>query len=466
MNHALMERLDKRSLGCLIALLFLALCMKLLELRTGTITTYYPITSDMLSRPWLFLLPLDIGGGSSRWSTTGLVPISLLNKLIGPNPTLCAMSVLGALAAAITSWLALRSHVFSITLVLCHAVGTQFSYSYVNSSCVILYLYCMYVEVNLLCLYRAWIAEAPARLWRGLFVVSLVATALSWEMWLDYAFFLVILLGVGYLRARAAPDPQRRANLAFLVTCTTIVGVAFVLGKICLGGTKEHLRPGQEAELVLTYFHGQPFGAALIISLEDFLTNVFTFNYIAVTNFLPPWVIASNSLRFLGKDRIVALQSGYVPEGNELVYMHHVFLWYFAAGMVTLALYYALGRCIRESRTSVEARFLGAFLLLVVTGAFTHLFIKFRFYNSIPLYSYKCITGIVGVSLVIAYGLKLAHERLGARRGALLCGGAWIIIFYAGLARPPFMTELSRPIGQAECPYPCALSNAMKLIFG
>ena len=111
---------------------------------------------------------------------------------------------------------------------------------------------------------------------------------------------------------------------------------------------------------------------AITFVLEDMITNVFTFNYVALTNFLPPCLVASNSLITLGEVRIIQGQSGYSSHYDHLVYAHHVFFWRFGAGVVSLLLYRALHLCIRESRTSADAGYLAAFLVLVATGGLSH----------------------------------------------------------------------------------------------
>src|SRR5580658_2951978 len=104
-----MQELGKRSYICLSGIVLLTLILRLLELRTGSITTFYSLTPHVLARPWLLLMPVDVGTGAERWSTTGLVFVSLLNSAIGPKIAFCSLSIFLVSAAFLTSWLAFRS---------------------------------------------------------------------------------------------------------------------------------------------------------------------------------------------------------------------------------------------------------------------------------------------------------------------------------------------------------------------
>ena len=121
------------------------------------------------------------------------------------------------------SWWMFRSNIFSFTLALCMAFGTQFHWIYNCSPIVSLYLFVIYVEANLLCLLK--VVQSGTRAWKAAFLVSLIVVALCHEQWLDYFGFLFlggIFLWLGAWHWQAA-ELKRRVAFALLAACAVAV---------------------------------------------------------------------------------------------------------------------------------------------------------------------------------------------------------------------------------------------------
>jgi hypothetical protein len=121
---------------------------------------------------------------------------------------------------------------------------------------------------------------------------------------------------------------------------------------------------------------------------------------------------------------------------EQLVYYHHVFLWYYLAGVVATIFFYYLARYTRRvftGKANGDDITVLSILLLILTGSSTHLIIKFRPYLSVPLLTYKCTVAILGVSILISYVLmNLNPEQVRNRRAIIF---VWCLILFGGLTR-------------------------------
>lgn len=421
----------------------------------------------LLDNPWKLLLPVEISPAFMRWTTTGLIPVSALNFVCGIDATFYLLNTLLIITSLLASWFVFRSKIFSFTLAICMGFGTQFIHAYNNSSVVILYLFVIYLEINLLAFYYVFKSRNHPKLFKTIFILSLIALALCWEMWVDYLVFLVICSLFLYLvfsrRKKEVPLQQTK----FILLSSLCIGLSYFLVKFTYSsGVSEHLARGSEGETVLTYVLNNHSIAYVIMAIEDVISNIITYNYIALTNYLPPFLLPSNSLFYLGRDAIISNQYGYAATygAADFVYNHHVFLWYFYAGILVVVFCYFLVKYMVQSfkKPTSHSLILAALLLLIATGSFTHLLIKYRFYLSLPLFSYKCIVSTVGVSLLIAYLLMYLRNRISSNRIYFpIIAISWLIIVYAGFSRPELLSNMLTSFKMGIYPDPLKELNIM-----
>lgn len=281
-------------------------------------------------------------------------------------------------------------------------------------------------------------------------MVSLIVFALCWEQWLDYCVFLLTCCAFLYLLLRRHPELSKQYlhRVRFVALSTVLVTVGYVAGKLPSSG--EHFTPGHESDTIFTYHYP-------IMAAEDVLSNLITYPYIAVSTFLPSFVVSSNSLYYHGDKKIIAEQHGYHPEGMHLVPMHHLFYWHFYAGMFFVVFLWAFARTLRKVWNSPGAQSIIPLVLLAMIGMgfTTHLVIKFRPYLCVPLLAYKCIVSVLGVALLLSYGLMQAG-RLFASHGKYVTTvlGVWTILLIAAVDRFPHNNHLSQQVGLGEFPSP------------
>lgn len=439
-----------RALFPLLLILLLLLLLRL-PLATGSRELAYPLDSKLAKeQPWKLLLPVDCGGGRYRWTPTGYVVIDLLNRCVPAPRIFVGLLILLVVVSYVGSWLIFRSRVFSSTLAICLGFGSQFNYSYIHNGGHLWVLYSLYMLINLffLCALATWtVGLRNAKIG---FVVSLVLFALCWEQWLDYLVFLLTGCGFFYLLCRRFPEVGRQYldRVRFVALSTFLVAVAYLAGK--LPSTGEHFTPGHESDTIFTY-------PALTMGVEDVLSNLFTYPYIAATSFLPSCFVSSNSLYHFGAEKLVQEQHGYHPEQTHLVVMHHLFFWHYYAGIVFLGFVWLIVKFLRRAWTQPEwhSIFPLVLLWLIATGFATHTIIKFRPYLSVPLLGYKCIGSVVGVALLLSYGLmRSVHLFADHRKYVVAILGVWVVILIAAVDRFPHNSHLSQQVGLGEFPSP------------
>lgn len=466
------ERLTARDALVLAVILGLNLAFRQAELATAIMAPYphFDLGTVLDRGAWRVLLPLELADGATRWMTTGLVLVAALERVFGSHVTFQLLNQWLVIVAFGTSWLAFRSRVFSFTLALCLALGTQLHYAYVNGFCHAGYLLSGYLLINLLCVWMLATGAPRPRRWRVGFVASLWLVALSWEMWLDYAAFLIVGLGLVWLDRRSTTWPARRPVARFVSAWLAATLVVYLPCKLLLGGAAEHTRTGNEGEVVLTYFERLPLADAVTMTTEDVLVNVMTYNHIALTTYLPPCFVSSASLQRVEPPRLLEQHAGHgVLHDRELaprlVLHSYLFLWRFLAGASSLALYYALLQSVRtwwQVPTALHGVVV-ALLLLIALGASTHLIIKFRFYNAVPLLAYKCVVSVIGVSLLIPFVAMRLRERMRPERFQVALVLLWLLIAYGAVVRPPFLNQLCGLMGLATY-IPDPWANAMALL--
>lgn len=418
-------------------------------------TSYDILPDDVLTKPWKVLLPMCLDQGKIRmqgetihWFTTGLVLVNTVERFLGPNLTFYFLNVLLILVTSLTSWLALRCTVFTLTSCICVAFGTQLHHGYSCSSVVAFYLFVCYAEVNLLAAYRLLSKTEYSPRWALAYGISLVLLALCHEQWLDYLAFAVLagLFLTAYFLYRW--ETTRASRTALLMLGTLVLGFTYLAIRLSFG--RQQSTPGHESEMIFAYKYRT-------LALEDFVSNVFSYTYISFTNYLPPFLVSSISDYKLDRQVILAEQHGYHENMQHLVIMHHQFYWYLYAGCVFTLFVLALLRYSRKSFRHGSPRHvaLTVFLLMVLAGSAIHTLVKFRPYLSSPLLTYRCTTGVLAVTILIS--MTMTHWRqswMSRRRSTLAIGLVWLVIFYSGLVRPHYLGHLSRQVGCGPYPDP------------
>jgi hypothetical protein len=432
-------------------LVVLLLCLLLrVPLATGSPELGYPLDPELVSQPWKLLLPFSFSGGRYRWTPTGYVVIGLLNLWVPAPWIFVGLLLLLVIVSYLGSWMIFHSRVFSSTLALCMGLGSHFNYSYVHNGGHLWVLYVLYMLINLFFLYALATSTKRLRSAKIGFVVSLIVFALCWEQWLDYDVFLLTGCAFFYLLCRRVLELQARYldRIRFVALSTILITVGYLAGKLPSSG--EHFTPGHESDTIFTY-------SSVALGIEDVISNLITYPYIAATTFLPSWVVSSNSLHYLGADRVMQEQHGYHQEQTHLVVMHHLFLWHFYAGMMFIGFIVLMVWAVRAAWTRQNSQAIMTLVLLwlIATGFATHTIIKFRPYLSVPLLAYKCIGSVLGVALLLSYGLmQLAHRFQSHGRYVLAVLGVWMVLLIASVDRFHHNSHLSQQVGLGSYPSP------------
>lgn len=460
-----------RTHGALFVIVLGSTVLRALELQGLHFPTYLSQLSDQkfFSSPWWkLLLPFNVGDGFYAWTATGLVLTTTLDLLVGTKPSFLILNAALICTSYIASWIAFRSRTFSVTLAVTMGFGSQLTYAYVIPSLVKYFLFLGYLQVNLLCLIlilRADLSLPPGErkppAWAvPVFVGTLIALALCSELWLDYCLFL--LASFAYVGLRLAPLAGLQARRTLRLAGITF-GVLFLYLVVRLAYVDEHFVYGKEGEIIFKYLFPMESGSVTfrpklaVLLVEDFVSNVFSYLYLAFSNFFPPPFLASNSLVFLGKERIVAEQYGYHAAQTQLVFYHHVFYWYFAAGAVAATFAIGLVASIRRDRTAAAAGgvpLITLLLLLILCGFFTHSVIKYRPYLSSPVFTYKCIVSVVGVAWLISYAAMKLRESLPSTRSGVVVLLVVLIVCSNAFTRPSVLSTLSAAVGMGGFPNP------------
>jgi len=135
------------TIVALVAICFVSSMLKILQ-QPFELVTYFSPGPELLNDWWRLLLPVP-SPEHERWSTSGLVLVWILDRILSPAGTFHFLSAVLIVTSFYCSWLAYRSKLFSYTMALCMAFGTQFNYAYINTSLVKDYLMTIYALINL-----------------------------------------------------------------------------------------------------------------------------------------------------------------------------------------------------------------------------------------------------------------------------------------------------------------------------
>ena len=415
---------------------------------------YYGDKLDLIFRQspwWTLLLPNEALTGV--WSTTGHILVYRVEQIIGPARVFFILNALMIGVAFSCGWIAVRSLTFSCTLALCLGLGTWNHHTYSVPGGMIMYLMMMYMLANLLSVYALLRGTDSPRSWNAVFVVSLLAMAMAYEQWLDYWVVMIVWAGILVASARRSDFERNLGNLKFAAVSGLLIGIAYLAIRI-----PYHTSVGMENDTVHTY-------SSIIPAVEDLVSNVVMHTYMALTTLLP-YTGMSMSLQFIGAESLIQQQHGYHAVKSELVPMHYLFWWRYAAGGVFVVYLYALLRVLRTtlSRRSLSWFFVLLFVLMIGLGHATHDAIKFRPMNSVPVLTYHLLVGVLGASLLLAAGLTALRAGGYPRmRSGVLISAAWGIILLAALVRPGVMSYYSNYVGIGTYPDPV---KKLRTLFG
>ncbi|MCE5252278.1 hypothetical protein LLG96_18920 [bacterium] len=395
---------------------------------------------------WKYFLPFKELTGS--WTTTTLILTHFLTFILSTETIWFIYNALVIIASFFVSWWVFRSRVFSYTLAICMGFGTQLYLSYLVTGTMTLYLLLIYYMFLLFSGYKVLLSEKHRILWKFLFLLSLLITALAYEGWLDFLVFICIVSVFLFVIFAQSGQSWRIPRVIFIFVSSTITGILYVLIKTRYYQYGQ--APGSEPDVVFNY----PY---LMLATEDVISNVFFYLYLSLTNFLPPFMLSSNSLYHFGAEKLIELQHGYHAPFTYLVPMHHLFIWRYYAGAFFVVFYYLLFKVIRKSFKTLSPHYIiiTVFMLMIAVLSPTHIFIKFRPMNSVPYLSYKVLVGILGSALLISYLMMTARSRFRNTYnyiGFVVC--CWGFILYSALIRPAFLSHLAIISGVSINPMP------------
>jgi hypothetical protein len=399
---------------------------------------------------WKFLLPMREIGGS--WTTTTLVLTQWVQMHLGGAATWYLFNGLLIVGTYAIAWAAFRSHVFAYTMAICLAFGTHLYHTHAALGTVSFCLLLLYYQFLLYAALRVIRGERP-QVWRPIFAVAVLITALSYEGWLDVFAFTCLAAPMVWYFARRHGLRGWMPGLRFAMTVLAVTAASYVLLKTWLGYGQT---PGAESDVVFNY-------PVLSPAIEDVMSKTIANAYIAATNFLPPSLVSSVAFYQVGGADLAAFQHGYHHEFSYLVPLQAMFFWRYTAGAVFALLLVGLVIAVRRLRReySITALAFALFILMVLTGGPTHAMVKARPMGSMPLLGYHVMVGVIGASLMISYGLMLALRRLrSVPLGAIAVAAVWAVIFYGALARPPLLAHMAAQVGFGEELYP----NPMRVL--
>ncbi len=404
---------------------------------------------------WRLFLPVEVSG-YYRLGTTGWVLAEYLNRFIEPVYTLYIFSGALVVVSFLTSWFVFHSLLFSCTLALCMTFGIQFEIKYLAGNNVFIITYAIYLVLSLFCIYQVMVRDRV--IWRIGYLFSLIAFALCFASWVNILAFLGLCLSYVLFLSHRNGLPEFKPRVLYVAVSSAAVALVWAVLRFVdfLQGAKHGARhmginTGGEEDLVFNYIRkGYP-----IIAIDDIVTNLIKYIYMALTNYLPITFTFPTSLPVYGREILIAQQHRHnLTSENlanfDLIYGHYLLSWYLYAGIVFGIFCFLSFKVISSSlkspsRTNIA---LTIFLFLIWSGFATHIFIKIRPYTVVPALGYKYSISCFGVALLISYLLMISRERI--RNSSFSIGViffSWFLIIYAGLTKPKFLAALGQYCG-------------------
>jgi hypothetical protein len=412
--------------------------LPILSINKGIFETVSKTLADNWSR---LLLPMQYESGHIFWQPGTIFITYAAEKYLGALSSYLLFSCIFIATSFTLSLIVTRSLLFAGSLSFMFAFGTQLNYSYTYGSLIPLYLVQTYCAINLSIVALLLSDRIRGLYWSASFVLSLCLVVLASEWGLNYAAALVAAAVSGLIWAQRHQQRHILSVCRFVIVSTISLVGLYLLVRLQYPG--QFTTRGEEDELMFSY-------PKAILMAEDFITNYFTFLYMSLDNYLPSFVSGSNSLVYIGPEKIIAEQNGYHQQYQNLVLMSHVFMWRFYAGIaVTLfagCLFWVASVAWRD-RTP-RAAIVVALMLMVATGFATHLFIKMRPYNAVPALSYKVVISVAALTVLLSYVIVISREwvRSAAVHRSLITG-VLACVFLAALTRPGMQAQLLKHVG-------------------
>ena len=386
--------------------------------------TYCCLQSDNLDTLplkefWRFLLPYDGGGaGFTHWSTSGMAVGEIIRRIVGNLHNANFVFIALAMCSAYwCGWSLFKNIIPAVTLTLLIGLGTHLNYAYYHNHVGVFHLYVAYLLLNITFAYNLIFQNEFKNANKVGFFSSLMLVMLFSEIWINYfAFLLTSILFLWCISVKRSDFEIRHRIKTAVFSVMTLMALYLPI-RLSYG---THIStPGGEEEIIFTY----PY---IMLMLDDFLINIFTYLHAAITSFITPFFSFSNSLVFIGSEEIMAQQNGYHPAGNHLVSHSHLFMWRFVAGGMAFGFFYLL---ISNTINSFSTKnllpvFIVLLCFMILFGFASHSIIKYRPYNSAPFLTYKCITSVIGVYLLTTAYISF----LNSTRSRLVSYGACFIL--------------------------------------
>lgn len=394
---------------------------------------FYPAVMERLiaEKSWTyFLLPvLEFKG---TWATTGFIPVYFLEEGLGPNSAYLVLSALATVSFGFACWMLTKRRICAFVASLALALSPFNYHVYlVNGSNNV---YPLIVFLSLCCAaYAMYVRNGGiAAFLAG--TMLLVATALSYEIWLNAA--AVYLLAVPlcwYFLCRLGKQVEAR-RLVFIAVAVIAVALAYTVVR---GLTLTHTAvPSSEFQFVFSH-------ASASAIVDDLVFHAVFLFYLTLVQLFPGPIGTSLTIFSSGALDTSKLQSGYLPDLYPIVDNHYLNMWMIYAGaLFALSLIYGILFLRRAFEKSYVCYFVSGLIILGVTaGAPTYVLLKFIPLNVVPLLSYKATIGL----LILLFGLGLIVDWIGsrwkvrARVGLLAAVVTWVAL--VAFSRPVWMNE-------------------------
>ncbi|MBA2648549.1 MAG: hypothetical protein H0U75_02935 [Legionella sp.] len=383
--------------------------------------------------PLALLLPVQYPDtdGKTLWWTTTLIPFYYLCQVFSPLGVYLTLSSILIITVYLCSWFVLSSFVFSSTLAIFFALGTQLNYVLSYGVLLTLYLLLTYIAVNVtLCIH---IFRTKVTSWTDylLFIFSLMVCLTGSEYWLNYAVSLTCCFIFLISWAIHTGNIEVKKRVSILLSIVVVMITTYLL--IENHAAHKYFEAGVEEELIFTY-------SSFLLMLDDIIVNYFTLLYMSLSNYLPSFFFFSNSLTYLSEAQILAEQYGYHAQKTHLIMASHIFEWRFYAGILFTGFcmlgWRWLSACWHEKKNS-RALILFILWLAVVTGFSTHLLIKMRPYNSTPMLGYKALFSTFSFTILIVYYLTTSRDFFkNINHWRYIVISAWLIVLLSAFTRP------------------------------
>jgi hypothetical protein len=449
--HGFLKLETRFFLGLFLLVLVNFLFRKYLEQADLYIYNYYELyLPDIFAQLgdyqwWRPFIP----GFSGLYSPINQIIMLYLPTKLGPANTWYLFHAVLIIATFFLSWSIFHSRVFSYSLCICLGFGSQLYHTYnYPGSLPLLLLFVLY-EIILVSIYHLFQAESPEakRKWGLLVGLFLVIMALYNTSWLDFLVFMWVAGIFLFVFFKNQGKNNQIRVLTSVLTAATIIGLLYVIVVVKLI-PHNPITSGREEDVVFNY----PY---IIPAVEDIISNYFTYFYMGVSNFLPPFMVNSNSLYLFGPEKLIEMQNGYHVALSDLITMQHLFMWRYYAGVWLVIFANALYKSMQKTlqKGSYDHLVLSVFMIMVMLGSPTHIFIKARPYMSVPSTNYKVTVAILGMSLLISYLLMIARRKMSNKHmSTLMIVAGWTILFYGALSRPVFLGNLNSYVDLARAP--------------